>query len=478
MRHIDKFGIIMMLVWVLSPVGGQSSLRLLSYQPRIITLGSAAWYYPVEAYPFANMVYYWDAFQFHHVSVPYMTAIQYSTQNINSSMDMWGNVKIPAIKSLGTYRSDEHSDLWHKVTNESGITYSSLFGIPIIGLPKVGNTTFSLISHYWDIEVKNVRVNVNVTFWNTSESVIFGPAEAASTYVLRLGSGLGNLTYYSRGVMLDTEYVPTAAADISYQAVMVESQIGCWDTSCRVQAMRMVDRTRWLELEMSLNNMFWRTLPRLAKADVPNSNQSATQSQLTEAFIADQVTTAGTNGSWVQIDKLPKNVLSSRLQMAINTYWDASIGINVRSQSHDSAKTLPPVCFVSKRECKVNKLTWNATEVQTSQYDGEQYFCHSGYAVITIAISCFLFLAAVLSLLLGIVTTAPDILGFVSTAARDNVYFKDYVPSHLDGLEAARALKHVKVRIGDVAADEKVGHVAFASLESGPTRLTRERLYD
>ena len=87
-------------------------------------------------------------------------------------------------------------------------------------------------------------------------------------------------------------------------------------------------------------------------------------------------------------------------------------------------------------------------------------------------------MAANVSVILGIVTKAPDILGYVSTCARDNPYFEKYIASHLDGLEAARALRDVRIIIGDVKKKDDVGHIAFALMDSRPERVNRTRMYD
>lgn len=75
------------------------------------------------------------------------------------------------------------------------------------------------------------------------------------------------------------------------------------------------------------------------------------------------------------------------------------------------------------------------------------------------------FIAAGTSVVLGIVTRAPDVLGYVSTLAHDNPYFGKYVPSHFDGLEATRALRDVRVVLGDIHMEAESGHIAFASME-------------
>jgi hypothetical protein len=117
----------------------------------------------------------------------------------------------------------------------------------------------------------------------------------------------------------------------------------------------------------------------------------------------------------------------------------------------------------------------NATGIR---YDGEHYVCNTTFTALTIIISWLLFMTAIISAVLGFVTKAPDILGYVSTLARDNPYFDKRVPSHLDGLQAARALRDVRVTIGDVHKKQDVGHVAFASVDVGPERVNIRRMYD
>ena len=161
---------------------------------------------------------------------------------------------------------------------------------------------------------------------------------------------------------------------------------------------------------------------------------------------------------------LPTEVFSQRLQLIMNTFWDSTTGWKRRSPKLISANATDPLYTVVK-----------ATGVR---YDGEHYICNTTFAVLTIVISWLLFMTATISAVLGFITKAPDILGFVSTPARDNPYFATHVPSHLDGLQAARVLRGVHVTIGDVQKEQDVGHVAFASVDVGPERVSTRRKYD
>ncbi|KAF9701520.1 hypothetical protein EKO04_001143 [Ascochyta lentis] len=101
--------------------------------------------------------------------------------------------------------------------------------------------------------------------------------------------------------------------------------------------------------------------------------------------------------------------------------------------------------------------TWTATELTIIKHDGEKYVCNIAFASITIAISFALFIAPDTSLVLGIVVKAPDTLGFVSTSARNNPYVDQQVKSQSDRLQAARALRDLRARIGDVRRTVKLG---------------------
>ncbi|KAF2625690.1 hypothetical protein BU25DRAFT_345329 [Macroventuria anomochaeta] len=486
LRHFDVLGVLILLVWLLSPVGGQSSLRLLTNQPQMVYSITPAWYYPMQAYIWASLLGFNNAMRFHHISVPYMAALQSSSQTINSSRDMWGNLKIPDIKYLDGYQANKSIGTWLHIGNDTQLTYTSLLGMPIFGISTPGNSTFNLTSHYWSIDCEKASGNYSRTPWLSSETEL-------STYALitfNESLAAGARTVYSsrkpltKGSTLSGNITETyvVSATCYAQPIRVETHIACWGTTCRAQAMRELDWNQLDDQRLILYSNYTDILRNMTTADKANAEGAATQSQMTETFIAGQILLAGyatsLDGSWVDIETLSKQVLSSRLQQAINTYWDASVGNMHRSWEHQPDDRPPEVCIVRQRECRSRKLNWNVTEFHSEKHSGEQYACNSGYAVITIAISCFLFLAAVLSLILGIITTAPDILGFVSTAARNNVYFEDRVPSYFDGLEATRALKDIKVRIGDVAGDNEVGRVAFTSLESASRRLVRDRLYD
>lgn len=68
-------------------------------------------------------------------------------------MDLFGGVKIPHITLLDGYdEAPAHTYGWYNVSHEKQIPYTSMLGMPLIDIPKLGNSTFDMISSYWDIK--------------------------------------------------------------------------------------------------------------------------------------------------------------------------------------------------------------------------------------------------------------------------------------------------------------------------------------
>jgi hypothetical protein len=87
-----------------------------------------------------------------------------------------------------------------------------------------------------------------------------------------------------------------------------------------------------------------------------------------------------------------------------------------------------------------------------------------------------------MSIVLKFITTAPDVLGYVSSMTRDNPYVK--IPpgaTGIDGAARARLLRDVRVQLADVHTHDETGHIALCSVEDdGETRrgkLIRARSY-
>ena len=79
-----------------------------------------------------------------------LAAILSSTRYQSTPMDLWGNVKLPLYRTIENSTPDE----WKLVPNSTAanITYASLIGIPVVGPPSVGFTSFNIEARQWDLK--------------------------------------------------------------------------------------------------------------------------------------------------------------------------------------------------------------------------------------------------------------------------------------------------------------------------------------
>jgi hypothetical protein len=494
-----------LLAWLLSPLGGQSSLRLLSTRPRLTIYNGTVHHFPVDGFDNQTILNLdmaegdWPQY-----APLYMTALQTSRQTLNQSMDLFGNVKIPDVTRLKNFNSisranttlynnwgrdtsppddilteSEQRSAWYYINHDEPGTYTSLLGVPVIDIPTAGNSSFEVTSAYWDVRCNpfSYRKGRNVTDVEGLEPGPFGPSYAMAAdrvddmwnyryQKLRIEITLGSKIAHS-------EFVSSkCSATLQY----IESYVRCEAAACAVDRVRELQRP---VKDVSWKNNFFTLTMHMPGADMGFRQGMTTSSELVEQWIQDP--DLGTfmlhnkrfeeRQIWVNQSSMSVEIFSHRLTMALNTFWDSTLGLQYRMGN----LTLDDI---SNHGGRIDTLSWSATPVNGTRFDGDQYVCDTTFAIMTIIISWFLFMAANLSVTLGIVNKAPDVLGYVSTCARDNPYFKKHVSSHLDGLELARALQDVRVTIGDVRMKEDVGHIAFASTDVGLGRVNRKRLYD
>ena len=140
-----------MLLWVLSPAGGQASLRLLSITTRDINSTTF-----VSCSTAANSVLF-DTLQtsqlYGQIDSVYTATLLGSPEIKASPQDMWNNVKIPDIAYLNLSEADGNG--WLPVP-DGPVNYSSLLGNPVGGLPTTGSISFTLDTYYYKIQCQRL----------------------------------------------------------------------------------------------------------------------------------------------------------------------------------------------------------------------------------------------------------------------------------------------------------------------------------
>jgi hypothetical protein len=129
------------------------------------------------------------------------------------------------------------------------------------------------------------------------------------------------------------------------------------------------------------------------------------------------------------------------------------------------------------------KTTLEAAAFTGAQGKGgvyQPYYEMNPYWLAVDMITCLiLIVAAVCCFWLRTHTVAPDVFGYVSSMTRDNPYL--HLPeggTAMSGVDRARALKKIKVRIADMSGDAAVGHIGLTVFDEEKAQgLSRDRQY-
>jgi hypothetical protein len=478
LRSWSIVGLFSTLVWLLSPVGGQSALRLLAQENKNVSSIATVRYMDPESTVNSSLIgaSAMNSGRATYTSI-FLAALLSSSKYQDTSMDLWGNVKLP----MYSYIENTTSDDWKPVSTQHGsnVTYGSLIGIPTVGTPSEGYSSFNIKARQFDITcssnemqsgVKNSSIFANVT--RSTWGLMFDPSKKGREYprpILSMSlvedeSGFANYSL--------------AACDVDYR--YLEAKINCNGTSCGVNSMRKLDllsdghtldsdiTTRWSVLGNLMTGMS-------VVDNIDVAHPFTRGSTNAEKWIADPTNFIGARYNNVELYKLDPKVFAQRLTILWNTFHQSTFatialgGALPQNLTQTGLLTSEPA----------PSITFNGTQAEILQQTRPVYKTNWKWFAILLSSSLVLLVAAYAGLILKYMTLAPDIIGYASSL----VMLNPYVPiptgsTTLDGLERAALLRDLPVRIGDVRADEPTGAIAFAKVGDGRVaRLNRRRLY-
>jgi hypothetical protein len=156
MQRATLVGANLLFLWALSPLGGQASLRLMrrhgqesysSSKIRYMTTGPGGTMWGLSST-------YVDSGKFDDAGALYTTTLLSPIETKLGPRDPWGNVKIPSLQFLSETVPD--SEGWMSVPQiPHPESYSSLVGLPVVGLPSVGKSNFTMESTYLSVDCGN-----------------------------------------------------------------------------------------------------------------------------------------------------------------------------------------------------------------------------------------------------------------------------------------------------------------------------------
>lgn len=493
LRRFSVVGFAILLLWGLSPLGGQSSLRILS-----TTNSTVAG---------VQQLYYFDTSNTNHsaldgaddmealgpaINALYGACLLAPKSVKNSARDLWSNVKIPLLDELSSDKS--RSNPWITINYTPNTTYASLTGLMIAGLPSEGTSNFTLETQYLDLVCSdgtqvpegtlNATLEGKITYHNSSN--LFTDLAAAAV------PGLSNSFFIDTNTN-DTDLVTYKEyPNLVYGSNNFDGDIwlfNCTIGTTRVEANIMcnadlcfVDRMRHSEKDKrpSIVNDF---------ATVPTTFGNLilffpwTAGMLHDAVFAPtdlymQGFTSPYEPGYDIVSgfaNVTANVFSHRLSTLINTFWQAAL-----------APTTTAITPSNNLSIYADSSNFSNFAAKPTIADTARtiviYKASRVWNVLLLVTTLILQFCAIAGLYLKYKATAPDLLGYVSSLTRDNPF--TLVPeggNTLDGLERALLLRNLKVQVGDVKREEGKGHIAFRTVESADEfrtgRVSKQRMY-
>jgi hypothetical protein len=521
LQSLNLLTIGLLAIWALSPLGGQSALRLLR-ESRSIVIGSRPVFY---ASVYISGVPRLDGQKnmMNQINGVVSTALGTADTLEFAPMDTWKHPKVPRIDELERAEEANSTDRpWYTANHDANVSYASLTGISVTNLMEAGATNFTVLYEYMYfgcglLAQNNILTNktsrgVLISYSNTTTQLEYLRDLNTAGRLYSAGQFLANAAddfppdgtdYRSflkpngtneRYFFFYTIYASNATRpkanpetiiygskgfydsgyylfECSMKSVQVEANIVCEADVCRVDRLRRfvprrlsyASNTPYDVIHNAETNKDFigslRDIGGIGSWERPNPVDSWIFGNAPWGEVQGE----NLMNNWTQYVAEPQKSLemSRRLTRVLNTFWEAyrwPIAI-IRNDPY-AAKTLNETSGKPLRG-----LTMAETEATTTRQI-PIYRAEAGWMACLVICSTILLLLGIFSVTLSLCITVPDIFDYVSSFTRDNPYIiAPDTGSSLDGAERARLLRKLPVQLGDTDVDAGTGYIALRSIE-------------
>ncbi|KAK1752207.1 hypothetical protein QBC47DRAFT_416685 [Echria macrotheca] len=477
--------VLLLSLWSLSPLGGQSSLRAFYYQPNMTEVATVFPYLSmnntgvVPAPSSTRIVFQARA------NALFSAALVSSPNVTNSPMDLWNNVKIPSIETLGR-RMQPDSNGWFDTFTGIGVKdYSSLIGIPIsMAAAQTGAARFSLETSYWALQCEPLisaqdGKSPNITLLSNA-TISPLPFNYTSTQ-----SGINAFTDRSydlyrnnrtnsneaRRILFVIEDHWKFFANCTISTTYVESEVHCRAGACGVGRIRRSVQPHASPNITGIDSEIPAPdrspyLDNLLTAVPGRNSQPSTLSRYILGLLGVTETTEDNDRDKAALNNQP--VFFDLLAQALNTYWVACIGYDRYVPDHNNANYTFGGKFEISETFEINFQNTTAAAVWTEE---PVFAASTGWLVVFFVAVLIPLLAAVANLVLvGFVLRGPHLSMNFTTVVRDSPFVgRPPGGSTMGDYDRSYLMRDVKVRYGDVNSAEPVGYIALGSVDGNGT---------
>ncbi|CAN9181685.1 unnamed protein product [Alternaria alternata] len=521
LRQISALSVLLVIIWMLSPIGGQASLRQMSIET-VVNRSDSSIRYVVPFKEFNN----WGSREFSAPNTLFVSAMFAGSSTKASPVDLWGNVKMPKIEHYEkTAKPDSNG--WFKTRSGDNdlAAYVSFVGIPIDGVKNKTATTD------YEFHLQTEYLQLTCAFFEDTRT--YGPYPSNYTELLPSDAehvtGTRSVIWWSGDVWnrskkafetlkpFNFSYVEyDGAASCSVKNSYVEVEVLCAvNSTCQAVQVR---RSQLPQLPPTVTLMndggTLRMVMLWMMSSIGFQDGNSAIPPILEDYLRDpSLVMSGDITSTVVQDTTPAwpisdEALSDRFSQLLNSYWSCIYGIYTLTGGINDATAylwdtnitfLPP-----KRNLSNAGFTYidpnssgsynfsndgsKKSKVWTSQ--GNKYehieviMAHRPWAA-TLAIASLVLIAFSLvpPLVRHFLTAGQDIaMNFSSLATRNNTHVP--IPaggSFLPASDRFRLLKNLRLRFADAESKSDVGNLVIAAQgveRAEYSRVRKGRLYE
>ena len=154
MRRYGILSLTIVLLWSISPLGGQSSLRILELESSLEQSFSNVRYFDVNHDLEDGLESVMQLQGPVTAMIGTFSASMLAAKDVQRSpVDSWGNVKVPMLDELSPWASEDSSDPWITVPKDtSQVSYTAFTGLMFSGVHDTGKSQFSLETSYMQLK--------------------------------------------------------------------------------------------------------------------------------------------------------------------------------------------------------------------------------------------------------------------------------------------------------------------------------------
>ncbi|KAI9170571.1 hypothetical protein HJFPF1_00039 [Paramyrothecium foliicola] len=495
LRSVSILGFALIVVWALSPIGGQASLRILAKGPEATTV-------PLRYLLPSTSIFSWTGGTHAKRRKPLVNSMWFSLllgsqESRTATVDIWNNVKIPMIEPLEDDQTADDGG-WYRVLGNT-TEYASLAGVPLSPQPNTSvMLTFPLETWYWTLDCYNLtsdrtwiaqqfpvpNTNESQTTESTWKDGFCDTISGTGCLLSNLGSGDGvreptdakmpprqlffsaeDYSFEGDSTNLKVDGLDSVSAGVCHMStVYVEAQIDCVGRDCAASKVRRslspLAVPAWTPFDYTVGNGALQFFI-FAQMFTTSLTSSASNPTAVSAYLANPLSPFSLK-QYPPASTLPHQTYSRRVAQLLNTYWGAlggtsvlAAGLGDRNGSLSESFSFWDVPFNTSSTSGVATVP-NAIIT-----------CHNGWFIMAVFASTTLLMICLVGPLLRFRTANPELALNFSSLLRDNAYVSGSgSQTYLEAPDRARFMRNVKIQYGDVKPEEAVGHLALASVDS------------